>query len=67
MLYICRQCHIAFEHDTMPDRCPDCGKLSVFVANETERADYSNGESTVVLSGNTLIFTAKSRRRNSSS
>lgn len=44
-MYYCNACHYCFEADSMPDRCPDCGKQihcgspAVRPATEKEAAD----------------------------
>lgn len=44
-MYYCNACHYCFEDDSMPDRCPDCGKAqweerpAVRPATEKEVAD----------------------------
>lgn len=44
-MYYCNACHYCFEDDSMPDRCPDCGKQTlcgspaVRPATEKEVAD----------------------------
>lgn len=35
-MYYCNACHYCFEDDSMPDRCPDCGK-TVFHENPAVR------------------------------
>ncbi|RHR45541.1 hypothetical protein DWX10_28040 [Clostridium sp. AF18-27] len=58
--YYCAACHYCFEAESLPDRCPDCGKIqwrenpAVRSATEKEVADllraraddaeYSNDE-----------------------
>ena len=43
--YFCDACHYCFEYSTLPDRCPDCGKIqwhenpAVRPATEKEVAD----------------------------
>ena len=34
--YTCDACRYTFELDKLPDRCPDCGKLQVRRASESE-------------------------------
>ena len=34
--YTCDACRYTFESDKLPDRCPDCGKLQVRRASESE-------------------------------
>ena len=38
--YTCDACRYTFESDKLPERCPDCGKMQVRPANETEIYDY---------------------------
>ena len=40
--YTCDACRYTFESDKLPDRCPDCGKMQVRPANETEIYDYDH-------------------------
>lgn len=37
--YTCDACRYTFESDKLPDRCPDCGKLQVRRASESEITD----------------------------
>lgn len=38
-IYICDTCHFLFEKEKC-NRCPDCGKYSVRLANELEIQEY---------------------------
>ena len=44
--YFCDACHYCFTADQLPERCPDCGKLTahghpaVRIATEAEIMDY---------------------------
>ena len=38
--YTCDACRYTFESDKLPDRCPDCGKLQVRRASESEIYEY---------------------------
>ena len=40
--YTCDACRYTFESDKLPDRCPDCGKIQVRPANETEIYEYEH-------------------------
>ena len=40
--YTCDACRYTFESDKLPDRCPDCGKLQVRRANESEIYEYEH-------------------------
>ena len=38
MIYICEQtgCHFAFDRETAPDQCPECGGTHIHPAKPTE-------------------------------
>ena len=44
--YFCDACHYCFTADQLPERCPDCGKLTAYghpavrIATEAEIMDY---------------------------
>ena len=40
--YTCDACRYTFESDKLPDRCPDCGKLQVRRASESEIYEYEH-------------------------
>ena len=40
VIYYCQHCRYTFPADTLPERCPDCGKVAVRLATEEERAEY---------------------------
>lgn len=42
VLYACetRDCRFLFESDEEPERCPDCGKKKIRLANVKEQAEY---------------------------
>ena len=41
-LYACeiRDCRFLFESEKEPERCPDCGKKKIRLANEREKAEF---------------------------
>lgn len=41
-LYACetKDCRFLFESEAVPERCPDCGKKTVRLANSREIAEY---------------------------
>ena len=41
-LYSCetKDCRFLFESEVEPERCPDCGKTSIRLANEREKAEF---------------------------
>lgn len=40
MIYVCDNCHFLFSRTAEPEQCPDCGKYTVRLADETERQEY---------------------------
>ena len=42
ILYACetKDCRFLFESEAEPERCPDCGKTSIRLANEREKAEF---------------------------
>lgn len=40
MIFHCTNCCYDFEAESLPIRCPDCGKKTVREATEKEKADY---------------------------
>ena len=38
--YFCDACHYCFTADQLPERCPDCGKLTAHGHPEAEIMDY---------------------------
>lgn len=40
LVYICGDCLYTFEAEAFPERCPDCGRLSVREANSREIEAY---------------------------
>lgn len=40
MIYKCRDCYYLFDSKTKPLTCPDCGKGTINIANESEIAEY---------------------------
>ena len=40
--YTCDACRYTFESDKLLDRCPDCGKLQVRRASESEIYEYEH-------------------------
>ena len=40
--YTCDACRYTFESDKLPDRSPDCGKLQVRRASESEIYEYEH-------------------------
>lgn len=42
MIYACEACRFLFEKYDEEGRCPDCGKMSVRLANEDEIKEYNN-------------------------
>lgn len=40
--YTCDACRYTFESDKFPNRCPDCGKLQVRRASESEIYEYEH-------------------------
>lgn len=42
MIYACDACRFLFERAGEPERCPDCGKLTIRPAVEDEIAEYRN-------------------------
>lgn len=43
-LYSCetKDCRFLFESEKEPERCPDCGKTSIRLANEREKAEFEH-------------------------
>lgn len=41
-LYVCeaKGCRFIFESESMPERCPDCGKKKLRLANSREITEY---------------------------
>lgn len=39
-IYTCKSCKFTFEYKGKCDRCPDCGKDTVMLANDKEREEY---------------------------
>ena len=42
MIYACEACRFLFVKFDEEERCPDCGKMSVRLANEDEIKEYNN-------------------------
>ena len=42
MIFACDKCHFLFSRTKEPEQCPDCGKYTVRLANETERQEYED-------------------------
>lgn len=40
MIYICENCRYLFLVDVSLNQCPDCGKMSVRPATDSEKAEY---------------------------
>ena len=42
VLYACetKDCRFLFESEGEPERCPDCGKKNIRLANAKEKAEY---------------------------
>ena len=44
MLFYCNSCRYIFEEAEGCQQCPDCGKMTVRIANEEERSEYKRNE-----------------------
>lgn len=42
MIYACDECMFLFDADEVPERCPDCGKLNIRIANDDEMIEFMN-------------------------
>lgn len=40
MYYICKSCKFQFARSKKTDRCPDCGKVAVREATESEKSAF---------------------------
>ena len=40
MIYACNECLFLFEADQEPERCPDCGKVAVREATQSEVEEF---------------------------
>lgn len=44
MLFYCNSCRYIFEEAEGCQQCPDCGKMTVRIANEEERSEYKRNQ-----------------------
>lgn len=43
-LFYCNSCRYIFEEAEGCQQCPDCGKMTVRIANEEERSEYKRNQ-----------------------
>ena len=44
MRFYCNSCRYIFEEAEGCQQCPDCGKMTVRIANEEERSEYKRNQ-----------------------